>query len=338
MPRKARIDAPGALNHIIFRGIEGRNIFRDNKDRNNFLDRLGAVLEATVTPCFAWALMPNHVHLLLKTGNAPLSHVMQRLLSGHGTYFNLRHRRHGKLFQNRYKSILCQEEVYFKELVRYIHLNPVRAKLVADLDSLDKWSYGGHSTIMGKQDNEWHDDKYVLKMFGGSLSGARKKYRDYIQKGMDQGRKPELTGWGLIRSLGGWSAVKMLRRTDIRMKSDERILGDGDFVERALQAAQERYERSYALSAQGYDLSKTALWVKEKTGIEMDELSSKSKRPAIVRARSLFCFVACRELGMKTTEMAVLLKISQPSVSKSVLRGEKICKENDWKLTPKESY
>ncbi len=332
MPRKARIDAPGALNHIIFRGIEGRNIFRDNKDRNNFLDRLGAVLEATGTPCFAWALMPNHVHLLLKTGNAPLSHTMQRLLTGHGGYFNRRHRRHGKLFQNRYKSILCQEEVYFKELVRYIHLNPVRAKLVADLDSLNNWSYSGHSTIMGKQDNEWHDDQYVLKMFGESLSEAREKYRNYIKKGMDQGRKPELTGGGLVRSLGGWSAVKMLRKTDIRMKSDERILGDGDFVERTLQEAQERYERGYALKAQGFDLSKIALRVGEKTGIEMDELCSKSKRPETVRARSLFCYWACRELGMKMTEMAALLKISQPSVSKSVLRGEKICKENDWKL------
>ena len=108
MPRKARIDAPGSLHHIIFRGIERRKIFRDDTDRNNFVERLGNVLTDTGTPCYAWALIPNHVHLLLKTGNVPIATVMQRILTGHAAYFNRRHKRHGKLFQNRYKSILCQ--------------------------------------------------------------------------------------------------------------------------------------------------------------------------------------------------------------------------------------
>jgi len=116
MPRKARINAPGALHHIIFRGIERRKIFRDNKDRDNFLDRLGNVLSDTDTPCYAWALIPNRVHLLLKTGNTPLSTVMQRILTGHAVYFNRRHRRHGKLFQNRYKSVLCPD----KQIKTYI--------------------------------------------------------------------------------------------------------------------------------------------------------------------------------------------------------------------------
>ena len=136
MPRKVRIDAPGALHHIIIRGIERRKIFRDNKDRDNFLDRLGNVLSDTGTPCYAWALIPNHAHFLLKTGNTPISTIMQRVLTGHAVYFNRRHRRHGKLFQNRYKSILCQEDAYLLELVRYIHLNPLRAKVVSDFSNL----------------------------------------------------------------------------------------------------------------------------------------------------------------------------------------------------------
>ncbi|RJQ63197.1 MAG: transposase, partial [Desulfobacteraceae bacterium] len=218
MPRRARIDAPGALHHIIFRGIERRNIFRDNKDRDNFLDRLGTVLSETGTPCYAWAMIPNHVHLLLKTGYAPISTVMRRLLTGHGAYFNRRHRRHGKLFQNRYKSILCQEDAYLLELVRYIHLNPLRAVLVSDLKSLDRWAYSGHSTLMGKRTSLWQDSEYVLKFFGKSLSAARKKYRAYVEEAAGEGRKPELTGGGLIRSMGGWAAAKMLRNTT-RMKS-----------------------------------------------------------------------------------------------------------------------
>ena len=124
MPRKARIDAPGALHHIILRGIERRKIFYDDSDRNNFLKRLGVILIETKTSCFAWALIPNHLHLLLRTGVVPIATVMRRLLTGYAVSFNHHYRRHGKLFQNRYKSILCQEDQYLLELVRYIHLNP----------------------------------------------------------------------------------------------------------------------------------------------------------------------------------------------------------------------
>jgi putative transposase len=135
MPRKARIDAAGALHHIIIRGIEGRKIFRGDEDLENFLDRLAGLLPKTQTRCFAWALLPNHAHLLLQTGVVPIASLMRRLLTGYAVFFNLRYYRHGHLFQNRYKSILCQEDTYLKELVRYIHLNPLRAGLVADLKS-----------------------------------------------------------------------------------------------------------------------------------------------------------------------------------------------------------
>jgi REP element-mobilizing transposase RayT len=113
MPRKARIDAPGAIQHVIARGIERRKIFTDNSDRDNFLDRLDTILSDTQTVCYAWALTPNHFHLLLRTGTVPLSNVMRRLLTGYAVSFNFRHRRHGHLFQNRFKSILCQEDTYW---------------------------------------------------------------------------------------------------------------------------------------------------------------------------------------------------------------------------------
>ncbi|RZB33971.1 MAG: hypothetical protein SRB2_03364 [Desulfobacteraceae bacterium Eth-SRB2] len=99
MPRQARIDAPGALHHIICRGIERRNIFKDNTDRNRFLERLSLVFQKTSTPCYGWALIPNHFHLLLKTGNEPIVQIMRRLLTGYAVTFNRRHRRYGRLFQ-----------------------------------------------------------------------------------------------------------------------------------------------------------------------------------------------------------------------------------------------
>ena len=139
MPRQARIDTTGALHHIIARGIERRTIFNDDEDRDAFTDRLGTILDQTGTECYAWALVPNHFHLLLRTGSTPIATVMRRLLTGHAISFNRRHRRSGHLFQNRYKSILCQEDACLLELVRYIHLNPLRAKMVADMDALDKY-------------------------------------------------------------------------------------------------------------------------------------------------------------------------------------------------------
>ena len=100
MPRKARIDAPGCLHHIIARGIGHQNLFKDNYDRDNFIERLGTIVTETDTTCYAWSLMPNHFHLLFITGNTPIATVMRRLLTGHAIHFNSRHRRSGHLFQN----------------------------------------------------------------------------------------------------------------------------------------------------------------------------------------------------------------------------------------------
>ena len=98
MPRKARLDAPGALHHIMARGIEGRKIFQNNSDREDFIERLGYLIKETETKCFAWALIPNHFHLVLKTGTVPVAKVMLRLLTGYAVTYNLRHRRKGHLF------------------------------------------------------------------------------------------------------------------------------------------------------------------------------------------------------------------------------------------------
>ena len=154
MPRQSRIDAPGALHHVIVRGIARRKIFYDDTDRERFLDRLGAIVNGCELACFAWALIPNHFHLLIKTGSVPLSSAMRRLLTGYAVSFNKRHRRWGHLFQNRYKSILCQEETYLLELTRYIHLNPLRAGLVKSLSELDRYDYTGHCFVLGKREKK----------------------------------------------------------------------------------------------------------------------------------------------------------------------------------------
>jgi len=142
MPRGPRLDASETLHHGMVRGIEGRAIFRDAQDREDFLRRLGAVAGATGLALYTWALLPNHLHLLVRTGRTPLAQAMRSLLTGYAGAFNRRHRRRGHLFQNRYKSIVVEAEPYLLELVRYTHLNPVRAKVVADLRALDLNSWG----------------------------------------------------------------------------------------------------------------------------------------------------------------------------------------------------
>ncbi|RLC29031.1 transposase [Candidatus Woesebacteria bacterium] len=332
MPRRSRIDAPGALHHIIVRGIDRKSIFKDDADKDNFLGRLKNILTNSTTLCFAWALIPNHFHLLLRTGSVPISTIMKRLFTGHAIYFNRKHRRVGHLFQNRYKSILCQEDAYLLELVRYIHLNPIRAKIVPDLKFLDKYAYSGHAAIMGKKKNGWQDTDYVLKFFHTKLSIARRRYRENVKKGISVGKRPDLIGGGLVRSAGGWDALKGLRRIKAYMKGDERILGDGDFVETVLKASKDEFDRKYLLKDRGYDLNAVVDRVAEVLGVNRAEVLSPGRQPRRVQARSLVCYWASRELGMSMVELSKRLKISQPTVSQSANRGEKIAKENRLNL------
>jgi REP element-mobilizing transposase RayT len=327
MPRKARIDAPGALHHIICRGIERREIFDDDADRGNFLERLANILKETSTPCYAWALIPNHFHLLLRTGKVPITTVMRRLLTGYAVSFNRRHGRYGHLFQNRFKSILCQENIYLKELVGYIHLNPLRAKQVAEFKDLVKYPYSGHSVLMGKKKRDFQDTDYVLRLFGDNAGEARRKYREYIRKRVRLGRRAELVGGGLVRSSGGWGVIKAMGKARIHLKGDERILGDSDFVKEVLAEQKERLERRYLLQSQGYDIERVVERVAEVFKIEPKEILKPGNQPLRVKARSVVCYFAVRELGMSGTSVGQLLGMGQSAVSRAVSRGERLSEE-----------
>jgi REP element-mobilizing transposase RayT len=334
MPRKPRIDAPGALHHIICRGIERRRIYRDDSDRQDFLNRLGPILSETRTTCYAWALLPNHFHLLLRTGDVTISIVMRRLLTGYAVRFNRRHRRCGHLFQNRYKSILCQEDAYLLELVRYIHLNPLRAKMVPSMDELDHYEFCGHGVILGKHQKEWQDVDKLLGMFGRRVAAARRDYRAYVEQGIELGRRPDLIGGGLVRSFGGWLAVKSMRRLRIHAKGDERILGESDFVLQVLKQHNEQLEQRTRIRSRGVDPQQAAARVKEIFGLTLEELSHGSRQRAVVKARSVLCYWAVKELGMSGVQTARWLGIGQPAVQRSVIRGEKIVRELSLVLLP----
>ncbi len=224
------------------------------------------------------------------------------------------------------------EGTYLLELVRYIHLNPLRAKVVADLRRLNNYRYCGHSVLLGKRQLEFQHTDAVLRRFAGTVKNARSRYRDYVKKGVSQGKRPELSWGGLVRSAGGWSAVKMVRKSGLFQKSDERILGDGDFVEGVLRQANEQLEHIQSLKNQGYDFQTIIQRVAGLLDLPIEDILSDSKRSVIVKARNMVCYWAYTHLGINQTELALKFGVSQPAVCAAVQKGQKIIEQNRYDL------
>jgi putative transposase len=320
MPRQARLDAPGTLHHVIIRGIEKRKIVDDKKDQNIFVERMGQIALDTDTTIYAWALMTNHAHILLRIGQQGLSTFMRRFLTGYAINYNKRHKRYGHLFQNRYKSIVCDEDTYFMELVRYIHLNPLRANIIKDLQGLNSYLYSGHHCIMGKKRYEWYDSKYVLSWFGTNEEEAQKAYEKYMKEGLHQGRRPELVGGGLTRSLGGWSALLSLRKDNQRPLTDERVLGSGDFVEKIIKEADEKINYQFYGAQLKVKIKEVIEETCEREGVRVNEVTSGSRRGMIPEIRSRIVIRLAKELGIPLAEIGRQLGITTSSVSKILKR------------------
>jgi len=188
---------------------------------------------------------------------------------------------------------------------------------------------------MAKVNCDWQNTDKVLKLFGEKSSTARRTYRQFVNKGIDQGKRTDLTGGGLIRSMGGWAAVKVLRAAKVFEKGDERILGDGDFVERVLKSANEQMERKYDLRARGFSLTSVAVRVAEVLGVEQEKVWAAGRRREIVQARSLLCYWAVRELGVTMISLSRRLDLSVTAIGKAVIRGEKLAKANKYSLMDK---
>jgi putative transposase len=332
MPRNKRLDCPGTIHHVIVRGMERRKIFHSDEDCREFLKRLERYLEETQCRCYAWALMPNHFHLLIRTGETSLSGLMRRLLTSYAVYFNKCHRRSGYLYQNRYKSILCQEDAYFLELVRYIHLNPIRAKIVSDLRGLDQYEWTGHSVLMGKMKKDWQETKEVLVQFSSRRKEAVLGYKKFMRDGLQMGKRKDLTGGGLQRSAGGWEAVKQLKRNKEPWRGDERILGDGDFVNNILVQAEEKFERKMALRQAGWDLDKLVKKACAMTSVRASDLKMKSRQSGVSLAKQLIAYWGTQELGLSGQELAKYLDVSRQAVSKKVAQGRHYVEKQGIKL------
>jgi putative transposase len=305
----------------------------DHADYEDFLRRLGSGLEKAKSRCYAWALMPNHFHLLIRCSELPLSDLMRRIMGSYAGYFNRRHRRAGHLFQNRYKSILCQEDVYFLELVRYIHLNPVRARMVQNIKELDQFPWTGHGILVGKRENAWQTRGEVLGRFGKREGVAVSGYRKYIEDGWNMGKRQDLMGGGLRRSAGGWEGVRALKKDGDLWQSDARILGDGGFVTEVLDAAEEKLSLKEDLKRDGWTFEKIIDRSCAEVGIGPGDLYRKGRGNAIAKAKGLLSYWSAEQLGISRKIVAQRLGVSQQAVSLSIQVGRQYCLENSINLT-----
>jgi putative transposase len=326
MPRQPRINIPYELYHVMARGIERKKIYKTATDRKLFIRRLGELVKACNIVCYAWVMLDNHFHMLVMPTTTSLSSFMHRLLCGYAVNFNIRHKRSGHLFQNRYKSILCQQESYLLELIRYIHLNPLRAGIVKDLEALNNYRWSGHAVLMQKIKRKWQETTKVYQLFSIRKKSAIKKYLQFVSEGRDMAKDDRFHGGGLKRSAGGWSVVKAMLKNKEHWQSDERILGDGDYVERVLKQINKKPENN---PMNNWSLSQLLKHIAKTVKVEPTELLKQKRNNQQAEARAVFGYIAKEKMKKKTYEIGQYLQISESAASKLIDRGSRLF--NKWR-------
>jgi len=293
MARKPRIHFPGALYHVITRGNRRQGIFLDEKDLQRFLTYLSDCKNRFSFRLYAYSLMKNHLHLLIEVGEIPLSRIMQTLLFGYAGYFNRRYGEVGHLFQGRYKAILCEKDTYLLELVRYIHLNPVRAKIVKKPED---YTWTGHLTYLGKGTDSLIDEGFVLEQFSDNRSSARRRYRQFVWEGMSSGHEEKY----------------------YRVK-DQCYLGGESFIDRVEmeRKVSEGWVYDIPLEAISHEVSRTV-------GITEAKMHSGTRDREGVRGRSIVAYLARKTAGYTVKEIADYFKRSAVTIGEGIIKIEEL--------------
>lgn len=321
MARQRRIDIPNGIYHVITRGIDGKTIFKKPTDKREFLTQLEEVLASGHGQCYAWALMENHVHLCIRTGEETLANMMRRLFTKYAIYFNKHYKRHGYLFQNRYKSILCQEETYLQELIRYIHLNPVRAGVITKQEELDEYPWTGHSALVGKEKREWQNINEILLRYSENRLTAIERYKAFIEEGWE---KPVKMGNEIMpkRKTGKWKITE----NHERWRGEEIILGDDEFISMVMKRAEEVLDQKDKLKRK-WTADRLIKTICEKVGMKESELQQRSRISQLADVRGVIAYIGCCQIGLNGAELARRLGISRPAISIAQIRGKRIVEE-----------
>lgn len=314
MPRKARLDVPGCLYHVISRGNERRKIFLEESDYEDFTARFRELLSAVGAKCLGWCLMPNHFHLVVLRGERPLAELMRRLLTGYAVCFNLKYDRVGHLFQNRYKTVICEADVYLKELLPYVHLNPLRARLVSDIEGLAAYRWCGHGALVGARPPDFLDRECALSYFGEKGRAAVSNYLKHLEEAYLRQKAGQYPSAATYEFVGGASSFKKNAAKD---GFDSRILGGSGFVEKLLKA---RDRRDAAMMTKADLLARIAA----EFGITYSEIISPSRARRISAARAAYCFLGKEECGMKGEDLARELRVSSSGLCLLAARGRRV--------------
>jgi len=308
MARKTRVEFPGVFYHVLARGNNKQVIFKDDQDYNVYIIRLKRYHKRYKFILYAYTLMPNHIHLLIETGITPLSKIMQGIQQSYTYYYHKKYKSVGHLFQGRYKAILCQRDIYLLELVRYIHLNPVRAALV---DNPDDYLWGSHKVYLRYLNQPFVKKDLIFKMFSEDEFAAKKKYWQFIRDGIDK-----------------------RRQNDFYNVIDQRYLGNPEFVERVKQKIKSQdqteivsreqniHDMQYLLLIKKKTLPEILKMVTEITGVYPESILGNSREQLISRARSLFVLVAVRWVGISNKSLAEFLGRDTSSISNMIRRIE----------------
>ncbi|QNO14352.1 transposase [Alkalicella caledoniensis] len=283
MPRKPRIEYPGAFYHVMCRGNNGEYIFRNNQDKELYLFLVDKYKERYRFKLYAYCIMDNHVHLLIETGEVPLSKIMQGIQQSYTQRINLKHSRTGHVFQQRYKALLCDGDSYLLQLVKYIHLNPVEAWIDDGLNY--KWS--SHQDYLKVNKKSVVEVEFILEMLGGDIKRGVKEYRRFMN--LDQG-KMELSEFVLDE--------KEVHATVEEFKEMKRV--EPDLV---------------------VSVDDIINCVYEKTGLSKKELTEKTKLKEYVIARKAIVILSDKYVEISNNEVARLLNLSPSATSK--IKAEK---------------
>jgi putative transposase len=241
--------------------------------------------------------MKSHLHLLIEVENIPLSRIMQTLLFGYAGYFNRRYGEVGHLFQGRYKAILCEKDVYLLELVRYIHLNPVRAKVVKRPEN---YAWTGHLSYLGKRAEPLIDEGFVLKQFSDNRPLARRRYRQFVWEGISSGHEEK------------YYEVK-----------DQRYLGGESFIDRVENERKELEDWVYdiLLDAISHEVSRAV-------GITEAKMKSVTKNREGVYGRSVVPYLSRKIAGYTVKEIADYFRRSAVTIGEGIIKVEELVRED----------
>lgn len=290
MSRPPRVELAGGIYHVIARGNERRDVFRDDEDRRLYLARLAVCRDRYEFGVLAYCLMPNHVHLAIERGPVPLSKIMLALHSYYSQKFNFRHDRVGHLFQGRYKAFLVEQDRYLEALIRYIHNNPVKAGLVVRAE-VYRWS--SDQFYRSRRRPQWLDVHRVLRRFAPTPARATAAYRRWMARNGDDESYEEA------------------------LAIDRVVKGDEKFAERALSRVRFR-----ASSQPRWTAGAMARAASRLLGFSIERLRQPDRSHPESRARLIVAYIGRRDYAFSTTAMAACFRREESSFAHGLRRLE----------------